>query len=127
MTKNKLRVLIIEDDKFISKAMKYKFEREKFQVKTSTNVEEGFKILDEWTPDTIILDILLQQKDGFAFLRETRIHPKWSKIPVIVASNLPEDPDIQPGENTGYTEYIVKSDLDLDDVVKRVKKLSHAI
>ena|SRR3990167_6036868 len=125
--KKRKKVLIIEDDKFIVKAMKYKFEDAKFQVKTFSSVEAGLKLLAQWTPDVIILDILLPGTDGFAFLRETRHNPKLKNIPIIVASNLPEDTDIEPGENTGYTEYIVKSDLDLEELVKKAKKLSLSI
>jgi len=120
------KVLIIEDDKFILKAMQYKFEEADFDVKVSPTAEGGLEILEKWTPSAIVLDILLPGIDGYAFLRSVRNHPEWSKIPVIVASNISEDPNIEPGEKTGYIEYVVKSDLDLDGLVKRVKKIPSA-
>ncbi|MBI5044641.1 MAG: response regulator [Candidatus Levybacteria bacterium] len=118
------KVLIVEDDKFILKAIRYKFEEAKFNVKTSQTAEGGLTLLEKWTPNAIILDILLPGIDGYAFLRTVRNHPKWSTIPVIVASNINEPPDIEPGENTGYKEYIVKSDLDLNSLVEKVKTLA---
>ena len=118
------KVLIVEDDKFILKAMQYKLGEAGFNVATSQTAEDGLKILDKWVPDAIVLDILLPGVDGYAFLRSVRSHTIWNKIPIIVASNISEDPNIEPGEKTGYVEYIVKSDLDLDDLVKRVKKIS---
>ncbi|WKZ25583.1 MAG: response regulator [bacterium] len=114
----KKRVLIIEDDKFINKAMKYKFEESNFLVKTVRTAEEGLVILNEWLPDVIILDILLPGIDGYEFLRRVKDDNKLANIPVIVASNLTESED----GTRGATDYIVKSDLDLDQLVKRAIK-----
>lgn len=109
------KVLIIEDDKFISKAMKYKFEEAKFSVKVTRTAEEGLKILEKWVPNAIVLDILLPGIDGYEFLRKAKDDPKLKDIPVIVASNLPEDEE----GTAGATDYIVKSDLDLDVLVSK--------
>lgn len=117
MNRNK-RVLIIEDDKFINKAMKYKFEESGFKVKSVRTAEEGLVILKEWTPDAIMLDILLPGINGYEFLRKVKLDEKLKDIPVIVASNLPESED----GTRGATDYIVKSDLDLDELVKKTIK-----
>lgn len=111
------KVLIIEDDKFVSKVMKYKFEEKKFEVNAVGTAEEGLQILakGKFIPDAIILDILLPGIDGYEFLKKIKGDSKLNKIPVIVASNIPE------GEKPthGTAEYIIKSDLDLDDLVKK--------
>ena len=110
-----MRVLIIEDDKFIAKAMKYKFEEKNFRVKTTRTAEEGLALLQEWRPDAIVLDILLPGIDGYEFLRRVKDNPQLKNIPIIIASNLPED----EAGTAGATDYIVKSDLDLDELVKK--------
>lgn len=114
----KKKVLIVEDDKFISKAMKYKFEEAKFIVKLTRTAEEGLEILKKWIPDVIVLDILLPGIDGYEFLRKVKSDEKLKDIPVIVASNLPEDEE----GTAGAIDYIVKSDLDLDELVKKTIK-----
>lgn len=118
-------VLIIEDDKFVLKAMQYKFEEKNFKVRTSNSAEKGLETLENLRPDVIVLDIFLPGIDGFAFLRKTRSHPLWKNIPIIVASNLPEDSFREPGDKTEYVEYIVKSDLDLDKLVGKVKAITN--
>lgn len=112
------KVLVIEDDKFISKAMKYKFEEANFKTKCVRTAEEGLVILNDWLPSVIILDILLPGIDGYEFLRRVKNDPKYESIPVIVASNLNES----EGGTVGATDYIVKSDLDLDKLVKKALK-----
>ncbi len=111
------KVLIIEDDKFIGKAMKYKFEEKKFKVDAVRTAEEGLELLktEKKLPDVIVLDILLPGIDGYEFLRRVKSDERLGKIPVIVASNLPED---EQG-TAGTTDYIVKSDLDLDELVAK--------
>lgn len=113
----KKKILVIEDDKFISKAMKYKFEEKNFAVKAVRTAEDGLLLLEEgkWKPDAIVLDILLPGIDGYEFLRRVKYDEKLKNIPIIVASNLPEDEE----GTAGATDYIVKSDLDLDELVKK--------
>ncbi len=111
--------MIIEDDKFILKAMDYKFIESGFEVKVAMSAEEGLLILKKWQPDAIVLDILLPGIDGYAFLRTVKADAKLKSIPVIISSNLDEE----VGHHPLASQYIVKSDLDLDELVKRVKKV----
>jgi twitching motility two-component system response regulator PilH len=111
-------VLIVEDDRYILKAMAYKSTESGFETKTTTNAENALKLLEDWQPSVIVLDILLPGIDGYAFLRIVKNNPKWKDIPIIIASNLSEEEDYK----IGASEYIVKSDLDLDDLVTRAKK-----
>lgn len=112
------KILIVEDDKFILKAIAYKFEEAGFVVKATRTAEEGLEILEKWLPDAIILDILLPGIDGYAFLRTVKANLKWKDIPVIIASNLSQDDEV----DIGVVEYIVKSDLSLDSLVKKALK-----
>lgn len=115
--KSNPKILIIEDDKFILKAMTYKFDESGFKVTAFRSAEEGLAHLTKDIPDLIILDILLPGIDGYAFLRTIKDNDLWKKIPVIIASNLTEDDEF----NTEASEYIVKSDMDLEELVIRVK------
>lgn len=114
----KHKVLIIEDDKFILKAMDYKFKEKGFTVKTALTAEIALDILKRWKPDAIVLDILLPGIDGYAFLRIVKNNEKLKGIPVIISSNLDEE----IGSDEKASEYIVKSDLDLDDLVGKTLK-----
>ena len=112
------KVLIIEDDKFISKAMSIQFLTKNFVVKAVLNAEDGLKLLKAWIPDAIILDILLPGIDGYEFLKKVKSSEELKNIPVIVASNLAQDEE----KSKEAIEYIVKSDLDLEELVKKTLK-----
>lgn len=119
MTRSK-KLLIIEDDKFISKALNIKLTKHGFETKTAMNAEKAIDLLGDWIPDLIILDLMLPGLNGYNFLRKIKSDLKYKKIPVIVASNLPEDPEKEPDEKSLYEEYIIKSDLDLETITKKV-------
>jgi len=114
----KNKVLIVEDDKYIVKAMTMKFKDSRFIVKSTYTAEEGLIILKSFLPDVIILDIILPGIDGYEFLKKVKSNDKLKDIPVIVASNLNQNEN----KTTGAIEYIVKSDLDLDELVKKTIK-----
>lgn len=113
----KPKILLVEDDAFLVKAMLIKFEEAGFKVKTSPTAEEGQEILTKWRPDVVVLDILLPGQDGYSLLRTLRADPKLKDIPVIISSNLDE----RIGATPQADEYIVKSNLDLDELVTRIR------
>lgn len=113
------KVLIVEDDQFILKAMKLQFETASYLVKTASDGEEALNTLKSWTPSAVILDILMPGKNGFEVLKEIKSNPKLKGMPVIIASNLNQEKDINQGIDLSAAEYIVKSDLSLSDLVRQ--------
>lgn len=122
MNSSKISVLIVEDDKFISGAYKTKFESVGFVSKCAFNGEEALAILKKITPDIIILDIVMPIKNGFEVLKFLKKDLRLSKIPVIVASNLGEDQYIVKAKEMGASDYILKSELTLNEIVEKINK-----
>lgn len=117
----KKSVLIVEDDQFISKAFKETFEAEGFVVKVAFNGEEALSILRKFMPDIILLDLVMPVKNGFEVLKDVKRQDRLSKIPIIVATNLGEEQYIVKAKEMGANDYILKSELSLSDLVKKVK------
>ncbi len=114
------KILIVEDDKFISNAYKIKLEKSGFEIILATDGQEAINILKTQVPDLILLDLVMPIKDGFATLKEIKANPEWSSIPVIVASNLGLTEDIDRAMTMGATGYIVKTDLSMSELVGKV-------
>lgn len=116
-------LLIVEDDLLLAETMIKKFSSVGFEVELAPNGYAAIKMLESITPQVILLDILLPIKNGFDILSEIKSDSKLSEIPVIIASNLDTEGDINKGFSLGAADYIVKSNLSLNDLVQKVSFL----
>lgn len=117
----KKKILIIEDEETLQRAMKEFLEEENFEVVTAMDGQSGIEVAGVELPDLILLDIILPKKDGYQVLSELRSEPKTQKIPVILLTNLESPEDIQKAFEKGATTYLVKSDYKLEDIAKKIK------
>lgn len=84
LKKNKIKVLIIDDNHSILQYLKTVFERYKFDVKTSENGYEGLHEAAEYKPDIIFLDLMMPNIDGIKMLQLKKVLNDIRDIPVIV-------------------------------------------
>jgi DNA-binding response OmpR family regulator len=117
------KILVAEDDKFLVNAYRVKLTKSNYEVKIASDGEELFKVLGEFTPDLIILDLVMPKKDGFLALSELKSSEKWKDIPCIVASNLGQKEDIEKAKSLGASDYIVKTDLSMAKVLEKIKAI----
>lgn len=117
-----MKILIVEDDSFLISAYKVKFTKEGFDVSVASNGEEALELLKTISPEVIVLDLIMPKMDGFATLEALKKDPALAGIPVIIASNLGQSEDIEKGKNMGAVDFIIKSDMSLDELVEKVRK-----
>ena len=117
-----MKILIVEDDKFLSNAYELKFAMIGYQVKIAINGDEALKILETFTPDLILTDILMPESNGIKLMEHLKNSPTLKSIPVIVASQLSDKKDIDKCMALGVKEYIIKSDMTIDDLEQRIRK-----
>ena len=115
----KPKVLIVEDDRLLLKAMKLQFDKAGFIVKTAADGNEALTTLKTWIPSAVVLDILMPKKGGYEVLKTIKASPNLKGIPVIIASNLSQEKDRLKGMELSAAEFFVKSDLNLDDLIKK--------
>lgn len=116
-------LLIVEDDLLLAEAMQNKFTQVGFRVEITPDGESAMTYLKTATPQIVLLDILLPKKNGFDILWEMKANEEWKNIPVIIASNLDSEKDLEKGYSLGAGDYIVKSNLSLNDLVHKVTYL----
>lgn len=117
------KILVAEDDNFLANAYRVKLTKEGFEVLLVRDGAETIEGLKTFMPDLVILDLIMPVMDGFLVLEEIRKSEQWKTIPVIVASNLGQKEDTDRAMQLGATDFIVKSDLHLQDLVEKVNKL----
>lgn len=116
-------VLIVEDDNFLRGLSAGKLSDEGYKVSTATNGEEAIKVATEEKPMIILLDLLLPNVDGFTALESIRKVEGLEKTPVIVFSNLGEEKDVVRARELGATEFMIKSNFTLDELVEKIKSI----
>ena len=118
----KKKILIIEDEPSLLKAMSEAFLLEGCEVAQAIDAEQGMAELSRFGPDLILLDLILPGKNGFEILKELKSSSAYAKIPVVILSNLDDEGEIQQGLKLGAADFLIKADYDLADLVEIVKK-----
>lgn len=119
----KKKILLVEDDKFLSEMYTTKLVESGFDVETAFDGEDGLKKASDFHPDLILLDIVLPKKDGFEVLKELKAKEALSKIFVIALTNLGQKEEVQKGFDLGANDYIIKAHFTPTEVVAKAKKL----
>ncbi|MEK7610226.1 MAG: response regulator [Patescibacteria group bacterium] len=122
ITKPQPTIVLAEDDKFLSTAMGDKLAREGFRVVRALNGEEAVSQIKAEKPDLVLLDLIMPKKTGFEVLAEVKADPQTRDIPIIILSNLGQESDIDKARALGAADYFVKSNVDMKEVVVRVKE-----
>ena len=116
------KILIIEDDRYISKMYQLKLSLEGFDVRVADNGRIGIDRIKELHPDIVLTDILMPEMDGFEVLKMVKTDEEFRSIPVLIMSNLGQEDHIEKGMNMGALGYIVKSQVTPSKVVEKIKE-----
>ena len=117
------KILIIEDDPFLSLIYTTKFEEAGFEVSLAKDGSLGLQKVKEDRPSLLLLDIVMPNIDGFEFLRILKSERDTKDIPVVILSNLGEQEDVEKGRALGAEAYIIKAHYTPTEVVAKVKEI----
>ena len=117
------KILFIEDEESLQRAMGSMLEQNKLQILKALNGDEGLAIAKKEMPDLILLDLILPKKNGFEVLGELKKDPGTKDIPIIVLTNLEGSTDIERALALGATTYLVKANYALEDVMAKIESV----
>ncbi len=122
--KTKATILLCEDDEFISRMFAFKFESEGYKVVVVNSGGTVIAQMKEVRPDLVILDLMIPQKTGFEVLADLQNEPDASlkKIPIIAASNLAQQSDIDTVKNMNVVDFVVKSRVTPKELLEIAEK-----
>ncbi|MDA7424288.1 phosphate regulon transcriptional regulator PhoB [Thalassococcus lentus] len=113
-------VLVVEDEPAQREVLGYNLEAEGFRVARAADGEEGLLLLDEETPDIIVLDWMLPTVSGIEVCRQIKTRSDTRGIPVIMLSARSEEVDKVRGLETGADDYVVKP-YSVAELIARVR------
>lgn len=111
------KILVVDDDVNIADLMRLYLQKEAYEVKTAHTGRQAVETFHEWTPDLVLLDIMLPEIDGWEVCKQIR---KISMIPIIMITARGETFDKVLGLELGADDYIVKP-FDPKEFIARVK------
>ncbi len=101
-------VLLVEDEPAQREVLAYNLEAEGFRVCQAGNGEDALLLVDEDTPDIIILDWMMPELSGIEVCRRLKMRPETRGIPIIMLSARAEEVDRIRGLETGADDYVIK-------------------
>ena len=114
------RILLAEDDRILRKAGETALRKKGYEVIAAVDGEDALAKARQDPPDLVLLDVMMPKIHGFDVLRGLKGDPKLRDIPVIMLTNLEQPTDIKRAADSGAYGYLVKSNLDLDELANKV-------
>lgn len=124
MEKNKIRILLAEDDESLGALLKEYLNAKSFEAELFVNGDLAFKGFKSSTFDICILDIMMPIKDGFTLAKEIR--ELNSDIPIIFLTAKAIKEDVLEGFKIGADDYITKP-FSMEELIYRVEAVLRRI
>ena len=118
--KNTKKILLIEDDPFISDVYITNLKNSGFEVLLASDGESGLNLAKQEKFDLILLDLLLPKIDGFEILKNIKGETTLKNVPVIILTNLGEKENIEKGKRLGAVDYLVKINFTPKEVIEKL-------
>jgi DNA-binding response OmpR family regulator len=124
MEKEQKTIFLIDDDEFLLDMYALKFRAAGFNVEVAYGAEEALvKLKQGFSPDVVLLDVVMPKLDGFEFLETLKNKKLLANPLVVILSNLGQKEDIEKGKKLGAAGYIIKANYTPTEVVERVEEL----
>jgi len=116
----KKRILIIDDEPDLLKALNTRFQAEGYDVITSKDGAKGLEKARKENPDLIILDLMLPKINGYRVCRFIKFDETCKHIPIIILTARVEDEDKKLGKEVGADYYMTKP-FDNQELLDHIK------
>lgn len=113
------KILIVEDERVLSRALELKFSNLGFKVRLAFDGAEALDFIKKDKFDIILLDLIMPNVSGFDVL--LKLKQEKNKIPIVVTSNLGQENDLKKACDLGALKYFVKSNVGIVEIVNYVK------
>ena len=115
-------ILLIEDDGDMRELVAGHLEHSGFDVQRAEDGIKGQALARQYTPDLVLLDLMLPKVDGLTLCQRLRRDERTSRIPVLMLTALGSTKDKVSGFNSGADDYLAKP-FDLEELLVRIKAL----
>ena len=123
MNDTKKTIVLADDESYIAIAYRDGLERAGFAVTVANNGQDALGAITHIKPDIVLLDLIMPKMNGFEVLKAVKADPALSDIPILVLSNLSQVTDEAEVLRLGATDFLIKSDYSLKQIIEKVKSV----
>ena len=116
------KVLIVEDELSMQRALRSKLEQSGYAISTAADGIQAIEEMRKNRPDLVLLDLIMPRLDGISVLREMKKDEELRDLPVVILTNLSTGDKVAEAMQLGTFDFLVKANYSLDDVLKKVKE-----
>src|SRR6476659_11245767 len=114
------RILLVEDNANLAEGIEYNLRLEGYDVRIAETGRAALEIFQNWSPELVILDLMLPDIDGYQVLKSVR--GRGSRVPVIILSARGEESDKVRGFRLDADQYVTKP-FGIVELLERVAAL----
>lgn len=112
---SQLRVLLVDDNRDLAEALGMLLESIGVEVKVANSGPAALKVLEDYGPNVVLLDIGLPEMDGFEVARRIRKHPEFQDVTIIALTGWGSEEDRRRSQIAGFDYHLTKP-VDIDDL-----------
>jgi DNA-binding response OmpR family regulator len=101
-------VLVADDDPDILALVRFRLERDGYEVLSAPDGETALDLALARTPDLAVLDVMMPRLDGYELTQRLREHGPTTGIPIILLTARVQEPDLERGFEAGADDYVTK-------------------
>ncbi len=100
-----MKILVVDDEELLVKGIRFNLQNDGYEVLTGSTGLDAIRILQESSPDLIVLDVMMPEMDGLAACSRIR---EFSEVPIILLTAKTDDMDKLMGFDCGADDYLTK-------------------
>ena len=116
------KILIIDDDQDILETMGSLLGHEGFKIYSADTVEKGIEMIDDISPDLILLDIMFPEKKTRGFEAASEIKEKYSHIPIFVLTAINREYAFDFNKDDIMADEFINKPVSTDRLITLIKK-----
>ena len=119
------KVLWVEDDKLLGQILSEAISGSGFDLKVALTGREAAEILQDFTPDIIMVDLYLPgDMNGYDILERVTKDPRFAKAPTIILSNFAPSEKFGKEHPVKPTKYLLKANVSIKQIIETLKEVS---
>lgn len=121
------RLLLVEDDRFLRRALEAGLRGRGFTVVTAADGEVGLELAKREAFTMVLLDLLMPKMTGLEVLRALRADAATRELPVLILSNSSREQDVADAQALGVVGYVIKSNISLQEMCDHIATLVRSV